>query len=96
LCVGSVSTAPQIILTKGGKVKSRCYINGSATTLRVLRLLSEVLVDVNGQGMSASLRDPNTQLALLDDIAGTGALVARFRSSLARYHILCARVSGAR
>jgi DNA repair ATPase RecN len=94
--VGIVPTALQITLTKGGRVKSRCNINGAATTLRVLRLLSEVLVDVNGQGVSASLRDPDTQLALLDEIAGTSALVARFTSSLARYHILCARVSGAR
>lgn len=56
--------------SQGASTRSRCYINGVATSLRVLRELGSVLVDTNGQHSSQSLKEPHTQLALLDRIAG--------------------------
>lgn len=47
-------------------------VNGVSTSLRVVRSLADVLVDVNGQAASLALRDTNQQLLLLDRIAGGG------------------------
>ena len=41
---------------------SRCLLNGSPTSLRVLREVGRLLVDVNGQHAALSLRDSNTQV----------------------------------
>jgi hypothetical protein len=41
-----------------------------ATSLRVLRALGAALVDTNGQHAAIGLKDADTQLALLDRIAG--------------------------
>lgn len=41
-----------------GALRSRCFVNGSATSLRVLRELGQALVDVNGQNSAQSLRCP--------------------------------------
>lgn len=59
-------------------VRSRCYVQGTATSLRVLRELGAALVDINGQHSAISLRDGATQLALLDRIAGTSGKAAQF------------------
>ena len=40
----------------GGMLRSRCFVNGAATSLRVLRELASELVDVNGQHSAQSLR----------------------------------------
>ena len=40
----------------GGMLRSRCFVNGAATSLRVLRELAAELVDVNGQHSAQSLR----------------------------------------
>lgn len=50
--------------------RSRTLINGVATSLRVVRSIADVLVDVNGQAASQALRDTAQQLLLLDRIAG--------------------------
>lgn len=50
--------------------RSRTLINGVATSLRVVRSIADVLVDVNGQAASQALRDTAQQLVLLDRIAG--------------------------
>ena len=44
------------ITAENGTVRSRCFINGAATSLRVLRELGRALVDVNGQHAALSLR----------------------------------------
>lgn len=54
--------------------RSRVLINGSPSSLRVLRALAPLLVDVNGQHASLALRDSNQQLQLLDRIAGVYAV----------------------
>lgn len=40
----------------GSMLRSRCFVNGAATSLRVLRELAVELVDVNGQHSAQSLR----------------------------------------
>jgi DNA repair ATPase RecN len=45
-------------------------VNGVPTSLRVVRSIADVLVDVNGQAASLALRDTQQQLLLLDRIAG--------------------------
>lgn len=69
-------------------IRSRCFINGAATQLRVVRQLGAALVDVNGQNASLSLRSSDTQLALLDTIAGTTQTAAAFSKKLARLRAL--------
>jgi DNA repair ATPase RecN len=39
-----------------GTTRSRCFVNGAATSLRVLRDLGQLLVDSNGQHSAQSLR----------------------------------------
>ncbi len=50
--------------------RSKCFLNGTATSLRVLREIGRVLVDVNGQHAALSMKDSDTQLELLDRLAG--------------------------
>lgn len=66
------SLAPQVNSQSSG-ARSRCFLNGAATSLRVLRELGALIVDSNSQHASIGLRDPATQLALLDAVAGTSA-----------------------
>lgn len=61
-------------------LRSRCFVNGAPVTLRALRALGGLLVDLNGQHSSLALREGATQLALLDKVAGCGALVAQVRT----------------
>lgn len=49
--------------------RSKCFINGAATSLRVLREIGR-LIDLNGQHASLRLKDSTTQIALLDQVAG--------------------------
>jgi len=51
--------------------RSRCQVNGSTASVRVLRDLGAALVDASGQHAALSLRDAGTQLRLLDVVAGT-------------------------
>ena len=72
-------------------LRSRCFVNGAPTSLRVLRALGAALVDTNGQHAALGLRDPETQLALLDRVAGPPALalaaaVAAKRGRLSQIH----------
>jgi hypothetical protein len=53
-------------------LRTRCFINGALTSMRVLRTVGALLVDTNGQHAAIGLRDQETQLALLDRIAGGG------------------------
>ncbi|KAK9819715.1 hypothetical protein WJX72_001582 [[Myrmecia] bisecta] len=72
----------EISVTKQNTLRSRCFVNGAATSVRVLRELGALLVDVNGQHAAFSVRDSETQLALLDRIAGISGLTARFAQKL--------------
>ena len=70
-------SACQIVQHGGSGARSRCFINGASTSLRVLRELGCLLVDANGQHSSNSLKDQGTQLDLLDRIAGVARLARR-------------------
>ena len=72
-CTGSNFTRGLHCIGAGARcaVRSKCYVNGAATPLKILRQIGSSLVDVNGQNASTALRSSATQLALLDRIAGT-------------------------
>jgi hypothetical protein len=71
---GAAAGAPHesVAIAAASRPRSRCFINRSPVTLRSLRALSGLLLDMNGQHSSEALRDSDTQLALLDRVAGTG------------------------
>jgi DNA repair protein RecN (Recombination protein N) len=58
---------------------SRCYVNGSAVPLALLRQLGDCLVDIHGPNEHQSLFHLRTQLALLDGYAGLEKPVAECR-----------------
>lgn len=57
-------------------------MNGIVTSVRVLREVGNLLVDVNGQNSSQALKESGMQLNLLDRIAGTSTKASRFASKL--------------
>jgi DNA repair ATPase RecN len=61
--------------------RSKCSLNGTATSLRVLKEIGRVLVDVNGQHAALSMKDGGTQLELLDKLAGLRGAAATLTSA---------------
>ncbi|HKP04971.1 MAG TPA: DNA repair protein RecN [Chthoniobacterales bacterium] len=61
------------------------FINGSPTTLNVLKNLGDDLVDLHGPHDHQSLLSPERQLALLDSYAHAGEALAKFEE---RFHTL--------
>ena len=57
------------VISKDGR--SRAFVNGSAVTLRDLKLLSAELVDIHGQHANQSLQHPSTQRHILDFHGGS-------------------------
>lgn len=45
-----------VMVQEGGAMRSKCVVNGAHTSLRVVRELANLLVDVNGQNAALSLR----------------------------------------
>ncbi|KXZ53683.1 hypothetical protein GPECTOR_6g600 [Gonium pectorale] len=82
----------EISVAPGGGLRSRVSLNGSASSLRVLRELGALLVDTNGQHSATSLREPDTQLELLDRIAGTSPLADAYGAALASLRSLEGRL----
>ena len=60
---------------------NRQFINGSPTTLGVLKNLGDELVDLHGPHDHQSLLSPDRQLALLDGYAHTGETLREFEVS---------------
>ena len=58
------------ILSGTTGTRSKCSLNGVATSLKTLKEVGRALVDVNGQHAALSMKDSTTQLSLLDTIAG--------------------------
>lgn len=58
---------------------NRQFINGSPTTLVVLKSLGDELVDLHGPHDHQSLLSPEKQLALLDGFARTGEALVEYR-----------------
>jgi len=68
--------------TAGGS--NRQFINGSPTTLGVLKNLGDELVDLHGPHDHQSLLSPEKQLALLDAFAHAGDAAAEYRAHFAQ------------
>ncbi|KAG7672745.1 hypothetical protein KSW81_001698 [Nannochloris sp. 'desiccata'] len=75
-CGVDTLTIRREIQSNASGTRSRCSLNGIATSLRVLREIGRALVDVNGQHAALSIKDGGTQLELLDRLAGLRGAVA--------------------
>jgi len=69
---------------------NRQFVNGSATTLAVLKTLGDRLVDLHGPHDHQSLLSTDRQLALLDSFAGAEALRAKYGEQYQRVRGLSA------
>jgi DNA repair protein RecN (Recombination protein N) len=67
---------------------NRQFINGSPTTLAVLKRLGDELVDLHGPHDHQSLLSPERQLALLDGYAHTGEALQQFSEAYRRLQSL--------
>jgi DNA repair protein RecN (Recombination protein N) len=67
---------------------NRQFINGSPTTLAVLKMLGDELVDLHGPHDHQSLLSPEKQLELLDAFAHAGDALADFRKHHVRWQEL--------
>jgi DNA repair protein RecN (Recombination protein N) len=75
-------------LSTGGT--NRQFINGSPTTLSILKNLGDDLVDLHGPHDHQSLLSPDKQLALLDSFAHAGEILAEYRKHFAQLQSLVA------
>ena len=60
------------------KRRSRCLINDAAVPLRDLKILASLLLDLSGQEEAVAVDRRDTQLLLLDQMAGSEALRHRY------------------
>src|ERR1051326_2136318 len=67
---------------------NRQFINGSPTTLGVLKRLGDELIDLHGPHDHQSLLAPERQLALLDGYAHTGETLGQFSEAYRRLQSL--------
>ena len=74
---------------------NRQFINGSPTTLGVLKNLGDELVDLHGPHDHQSLLSPERQLALLDGYAHTEETLREFETSYRKLAIVARRTCGA-
>ena len=61
--------------------RSRAWVNGSPTTIAVLREIAALLVDLHGQHQTLDLAERSVQRDLLDAYAGAGAARAAVRAA---------------
>jgi DNA repair protein RecN (Recombination protein N) len=69
---------------------NRQFINGSPTTLSILKSLGDELVDLHGPHDHQSLLSPDKQLALLDSFAHAGDQLAEYREHYRKLQALTA------
>ncbi len=69
---------------------NRQFINGSPTTLSVLKNLGDELVDLHGPHDHQSLLSPDTQLSLLDSFARAEEQIEEYRTHYRQLQILLA------
>ena len=70
------------VLTSAGT--NRQFINGSPTTLAVLKTVGDGLVDLHGPHDHQSILSPDLQKGLLDSFAGAGELLDKYESTYRR------------
>lgn len=63
---------------------NRQFVNGSPTTLALLKMIGDELVDLHGPHDHQSLLSPERQLALLDGFAHAGAAVQEYQECFRR------------
>ncbi|MDR3492067.1 MAG: DNA repair protein RecN [Gammaproteobacteria bacterium] len=73
--------------------RSRSYINGTPTTLQLLRSLSDLLINIHGQHEHQALFKPDTQRDMLDKYAGNTLLLNQVFSLSQQWHALSNQIS---
>ena len=73
-------------LSTGGT--NRQFVNGSLTTLAVLKQLGDEFVDLHGPHDHQSLLSPEKQLELLDSFAHAGDLLTKYEATFAKLQSL--------
>ncbi|HUO81629.1 MAG TPA: DNA repair protein RecN [Gammaproteobacteria bacterium] len=76
----------------GAEGRSRSWINGRPVTLRSLRRLGSLLVDIHGQQNHQSLVRPAVQRRIVDHHAGHGDRLARLEQAFTRWRSLAIEV----
>ena len=69
---------------------NRQFINGSPTTLSILKNLGDALIDLHGPHDHQSLLSPDKQLSLLDSFAGGDEQLAQYKKSFRELQTLTA------
>ncbi|OED38397.1 DNA repair protein RecN [Chromatiales bacterium (ex Bugula neritina AB1)] len=73
------------VVTRDGK--SRAYINGTPVTVRNLRELGQLLVNIHGQHDHQLITLPDTQREILDDFGKNTALLTRVQKSFTAWSL---------
>lgn len=68
--------------------KSRAFINDTPTTLQVLQVLSEKLIDVHSQHQTMQLSDENFQFQIIDALAANYKKIESYKRGLKLYNKL--------
>jgi len=68
--------------------KSRAFINDTPTTLQVLQLLSEKLIDIHSQHQTLQLADVNFQFEIIDSLANNSAKIESYKRGLSVFNKL--------
>src|SRR5690349_14465990 len=80
----------ELIIKRTLGATNRQFVNGSPTTLSILKQLGDSLVDLHGPHDHQSLLSPEKQLQLLDSYARAEELLAEYRRHYARLQSLFA------
>lgn len=64
--------------------KTRVFINDTPISVQILKQVMAVLIDLHGQNENQLLLEPEKQLRLLDEFAGTTILVEGFKGQLSK------------
>src|SRR6266513_2231098 len=72
---------------------TRQFVNGSPTTLSILKNLGDELVDLHGPHDHQSLLSPETQLSLLDSFARVEAQLGEYRKHYRQLQTLLAEIA---
>lgn len=68
--------------------KSRAFINDTPTTLSVLKLLSEKLIDIHSQHQTLELSDSQYQFKIIDTLAANKDLITNYKKILLEHNSL--------
>lgn len=72
--------------------KTRVFINDTPISVQTLKQVMAVLIDLHGQNENQLLLEPEKQLRLLDEFAGTIHLVEQFKTQLSKCNKIQAQI----